>query len=227
MTKATQPLVIGLLGGVGSGKSTVARLFHAMGAEVFEADRVASDLLEDGEVRARLTAAFGKDILAADGQVDRARLAQLVFTSAPARETVNAIIHPRVIAELTRWLAARTAPAALRPLVLDVPLLLETPLRDLPQVMVFVDAPEAARRARVMQDRGWSTGELERRERAQASLEDKRGRADHVLHNDGSLVDLERQVRALWRTLLARGEDAGRDGGSGEPQSSGDCSDDR
>jgi dephospho-CoA kinase len=214
------PLIIGLLGGIGSGKSTVARILAELGAYVFNADQVANELLQDGEVARELTAVFGTGILAPEagghhadaapaaparaapeGRVDRGRLAALVFGDADKLERLNAILHPRVTRELEKRLAEEAGRARPRPVVLDVPLLLESALRDVPQVLVFVEAPETVRRARVAENRGWPGDELQRRERHQLATEEKRRRAHHVVRNTGTLSELERAVGELWQTL--------------------------
>jgi dephospho-CoA kinase len=179
----------------------VARLLGELGACVFNADQVANELLRDGQVSGELTAAFGNEILSPSGEVDRARLAALVFGNKARLERLNAIIHPRVVRELETRLAEEARNERHRPVVLDVPLLLESALREVPQVLVFVEAPESTRRARLVEHRGWSGDELERRERHQLEVGEKRKRAHHVVRNSGTLQELEHEVQGLWRTL--------------------------
>jgi len=188
--------VLGLVGGVGSGKSSVAGLLRARGLLVLDADAEARAVVELPEVCRALAVRFGADVLDARGQLDRGRLAQRAFADPAATADLNALVHPRV---RERLLAALEA-AGDRPVVLDVPLLLESPLAARVTRWVFVEAPEAAREARVS-GRGWPAGERARREGLQADLARKRARAAHVLENDGSLEHLEDQVAALLRQI--------------------------
>lgn len=188
--------VIGLLGGVGSGKSTVAALLVQRGFVLLDADAEARAAVGRPEVLQALVRRFGPGILAADGGLDRARLAAAAFDDRRATADLNAIVHPRV----RERLAAALEAAAGADVVLDVPLLLESPLAARVTRWVFVEAPEAARDARVA-GRGWPPGERARREALQADVAAKRARAGHVLENRGSLEHLEAQVDALLRQI--------------------------
>jgi len=188
--------VIGLLGGVGSGKSTVAQLLARRGLLVLDADAEARAAADLPEVRAALLRRFGADIEQPGGALDRALLARRAFADEASTADLNAIVHPAVRARLLEALRA----AGDRAVVLDVPLLLESPLAAHVTAWVYVDAPEGVREARVA-DRRWPTGERERREARQAPLPAKRARAHIVLENSGSLRDLEGQVDALLRRI--------------------------
>lgn len=191
--------VIGLLGGVGSGKSTVARLLAAHGARVLNADRIARRVLASPPVRAAVRRTWGPGVMRRDGRPDRAALSRLVFRDPGALRRLNRMIHPRAIARIrrdaARWRHGR------RPVVLDVPLLLETSLGRLCRVMLFVDAPAPARAQRTARTRGWTLREFARRERFQAGLARKRRRADVVIDNGGTRAATARQVAAFWRSL--------------------------
>ena len=189
--------VLGLLGGVGGGKSTVAGILARRGLRVLDADAEARAVAELPEVRAALATRFGADVLDAAGQLDRARLAERAFDSPEALAALNALVHPRV---RERLLAALDAAGA-APVVLDVPLLLESPLAARVTRWVFIEAAEQARERRVSQERGWPAGERARREAHQPALHAKRSRAGHVLENDGTIEHLERQVDALLRQI--------------------------
>lgn len=188
--------VLGLLGGVGSGKSTVAGLLARRGLLVLDADAEARAVIELPEVRTALAARFGADIVDPSGELDRARLAARAFADPAATADLNAVVHPRV---RERLLAALTA-AGDRPVVLDVPLLLESPLAALVTRWILVDTPEAQRESRIA-GRGWPAGERARREARQSDLSAKRSRAGHVLENRGPIEHLERQVDALLRQI--------------------------
>lgn len=184
--------VIGLLGGIGSGKSTVARLLGERGLAVLDADRLAREVVAEPAVRAALVARFGSAILDAAGGLDRAALARLAFADEAATADLNALVHPQVRRRLLDELA-RVGPRAA---VLDVPLLLESPLASLVDTWVYIEADDTQREARVA-TRNWPAGERERRERRQAELAVKRRRADYVLENSGTIDHLGRQVDAL------------------------------
>jgi len=189
-------LVVGLLGGVGSGKSTVARLMAARGFALVDADAEARAAVELPAVRERLAKRFGSDLFDAAGALDRERLARRAFADEAGTQALNEIVHP----EVRRRIEAALTAAEERPVVLDVPLLVESPLSGSVDVWVFIDAPTEQRDARVAR-RGWDPDERSRREARQADLAAKRRRADHVLENRGSIEDLEPQVDALLAKL--------------------------
>ncbi len=191
--------VIGLLGGVASGKSAVARVFAELGAETLDADAEAHRVLDEPDVQERIRRAWGDDVFEG-GRVGRARLAERVFRRRGEIEKLNAIVHPRVVERLRGRIRAareRGAPAV----VLDAPLLLEAGMADDCDALVFVDTPDERRRRFAAEQRGWPPEEAARREARQIPLDEKRRRADFVLHNTGSLDDLREQARALWREL--------------------------
>ena len=184
--------VIGLVGGVASGKSTVARMLVARGLLVLDADDVARDVVGDPAVLGALVDRFGAGILDGQGRLDRPELARLAFSSPQATQDLNAVVHPEVRRPLLGTLEA----AGERPVALDVPLLVESPLADKVTCWVFVQASETARDRRAEQ-RDWKPGERARREALQAAIADKRARADHILEDDGTIEDLEARVDAL------------------------------
>lgn len=200
--------VIGLSGGIGTGKSTVSQILAALGAVVVDADAIVHRLQAPGTpLVAEIAQAFGPHVLAPDGALDRKRLGDLVFRDPEARARLNALVHPRVGAEMARQLdEARRAGAPL--VVLDIPLLFEgragggRGASALPfDATVLVYAPRAVQIERTVARDGCPREEAERRVAAQMPIDDKRALADHVVDNGGSLEDTERQVRALWRLL--------------------------
>jgi dephospho-CoA kinase len=184
--------VLGLLGGVASGKSTVATLLARRGYLHLDADALARQAVERPEIRSALAARFGSDLHDGEGGLDRALLADRAFRDPAATADLNAIVHPWVRDRLVEGLDG----AGPRPVVLDVPLLMESPLAERVDTWVLVEAPEAARDARAA-SRGWSPGERARREARQADLVAKRRRADRVLENSGTIEDLERRLEVL------------------------------
>lgn len=190
-----RPWVVGLIGGIGSGKSTVASLFGELGAQVWNADTVVHELLDRPDVRRSLVRTWGEGI-APRGRVDRAALARVGFRDAASVRRLNAVLHPHVRRALRRAVACCRRSV----LVLDAPLLLEAGGAKGCDRIVFVEAPEGVRLRRVKR-RGWSPAELRRRERFQWPLEKKRKWADFIVDNGGSRAAAARQVRSLLRDL--------------------------
>jgi dephospho-CoA kinase len=192
-------LRVGLSGGIGSGKSTVARALSRRGAIVIDADAIAREVVEPGEPGlAAVVERFGPEVLDGDGRLDRPKLAALVFDDAAARAGLNAIVHPLVAAETARRIAAAPSDAVV---VIDVPLLVEA-ARSGYDAVVIVEAPEAVRLERLV-GRGMSPDDARRRMAAQAGDAERRKVADVILDNSGSEEDLERQIDALWAQLTA------------------------
>ncbi|MEZ5989112.1 MAG: dephospho-CoA kinase [Planctomycetota bacterium] len=191
------PLVLGLVGGVASGKSAVSAALAEAGLVVLDADRVAREVLASPELGPDLVRLFGPGVLGPDGP-DRALIADRVFRDPALRGELEALTHPRIRARLEAALARALAEGS--SVVLDVPLLLEGGLVDRCDVVVFVDVPDPVRRTRA-QARGLTAEDWRRRERAQAPLELKRARADRVVDNSGDLAALRRAVAALLAGL--------------------------
>lgn len=199
MTAPGGPFLIGIMGGVASGKSEAAAFFAAMGARVVDADAIAAKVLGIPEVREEIAARFGSAVTAPDGSVDRAALAEAAFgAGAEGVHALDAIMHPRVLEEVERGIAAAGMGEAV---VLDLPLLYEAGLAGRCDLLVFIDAPEA-NRARFAAKRGWAAGEAGRRQAAQASLDLKKKCSGISIKNDKTLDDLGLSVQNVWRKLV-------------------------
>jgi dephospho-CoA kinase len=193
-------LLVGLTGGIGSGKSTVAEMLGEHGAIVIDADDLARLAVDPGTPGfERLVAEFGERILDGAGGLDRAALAEVVFRDPEARRRLETIVHPEV-GKLFAEQAARYRDTD-RVVVYSVPLLVEAGLRDAFDVVVTVETSKEARAGRLEAGRGMSKLTARERMDAQASDEERRQAADIVIGNDGSLDDLRRDVAALWATL--------------------------
>ena len=202
-------LHVGLTGGIGSGKSTVATLLAAHGAVIVDADAIAREVLAPGTTGlAEVVAEFGPEVLAADGSLDRAALGRTVFADPAKLQRLEAITHPRVALESSRRLRAAPAEAVV---VYDVPLLVEKGLAAAHDVVVVVEAPLVDRLARLA-DRGVDEATARARLAAQADDDQRRAVADFVVDNSGDFPALERAVGSLWQALLehARGGPDGR-----------------
>lgn len=184
--------VIGLVGGIGAGKSTVAEVMRERGCLVIDADRDAKQALDRSDVAARLVEWWGVEILGADGKVDRARVSSIVFSDPEQRRRLESLVHPLVRADRDREIA-RAAAEGKRAVVIDAPLLFEAGSDRACDSIVFVDAPREVRLERV-KSRGWDESELAKREGAQLSLSEKQARCDQVIVNDGAVGSLAAKV---------------------------------
>jgi len=195
--------VIGLLGGVGAGKSTVAQMFAEEGCRVVDADAIAHAVLQQAEVKERVREAFGDGVFSPEGEVDRDRLGQAVFADAGRRQALERIVHPRILARMREEVEAAGAvgPSAV---VIDAPLILEKGLAPWCDYMVYIRASANVRRRRLRQARGWSRSEVQQREASQISLKTKRGRADYIIDNAASPEHTREQVRQILARLVAR-----------------------
>jgi len=206
--------LVGLTGGIGSGKSTVADLLRARGVPVVDVDVLARACMEPGPVLDAVLAHFGDGVRAQDGTLDRAALADVVFARPKARRELEALTHPcireRIDAELAR-LAAGSDAAQL--VVLDHPLLVESGAQVRVDAVVVVEAPEPLRVRRLVRGRGMRRKDVKARIANQASDADRRSVAHHVILNDLGLAELEESVELLLRELRS---EAGIDVSDGE-----------
>ena len=195
-------LMVGLTGGIGAGKSAVARRLAELGAVVIDSDALAREVVAPGTPGlAEVVAAFGPEVLDPDGALDRATLGRIVFADDERRRRLEAIIHPLVRARAAE-IAASAPPDAV--VVNDVPLLVEAGLAGLYQVVIVVLASEDVRVARLLRDRGMTEADVRARITAQATDEQRRAVADIVIVNDTDMDDLRSQVDAAWASLRAR-----------------------
>jgi dephospho-CoA kinase len=199
------PPIIGLAGGIGSGKSAVADILARLGCVVCNADSLAREALRQPEIRDEIVRWWGREVLDDAGEVDRPAVAAIVFGRPEERKRLESVVHPWV--QSRRKALFEQAPADARALVIDAPLLFEAGLDAECNAVIFVDADRARRLARVADRRGWDEHELSKREDSQLPLDDKRARSDYVISNNGDLQALAEQVR---RTLneIVRSADA-------------------
>ena len=191
--------MIGLTGGIGSGKSTVAGMLAALGAHVIDADRVGHEVYRPGtEGFRRVVEAFGREVVAADGTIDRQRLGARVFADPAALARLNALVHPLIGDEIRRRMQAARADDRARAIVVEAAIMLEAGWRFFDQIWVVVVERETAI-ARVTASRGLSREEVERRIDAQMSNAERRRVATEVIENDGTLAELRARVEAAGR----------------------------
>ncbi|MEE9607214.1 MAG: dephospho-CoA kinase [Myxococcota bacterium] len=199
--------IIGLTGGIGSGKSSVAALLAQLGATVIDADAIVHELQAPGAPLLReIAEAFGPSVLDASGALDREALAAIVFRAADQRSRLNAIVHPRVGAELARR-AAKALEAGADLVVLDVPLLFEgrggTAARTGMDTTLVVYAAEPIQIERTVARDGCTRDEAVRRIRAQLPMEEKKRLADYVIDNSGTREETEAQVRVFFDAIMS------------------------
>ncbi len=194
-------LKVGLTGGIGAGKSSAARRLEQLGAVIVDADQVAREVVAPGTAGlAEVTAAFGENVLAADGSLDRPALAAKVFSDPAARQRLEAIVHPRV-RQATAERVAAAAPDAV--VVNDVPLLVETGLAATFDLVIVVEAPEQVRIDRLVRDRGMTPSQAAERIAAQSSRQQRLAAADVVLDNSADVDALHAEIDSLWSSRLA------------------------
>lgn len=196
-------LLVGLTGGIGSGKSTVARMLEDRGAVVFDADALARKAVEPGTPgHDKVIERFGADILGPGGEIDRGALASVVFADPAARRELEGIVHPEVRRMFAE--ACEEHRGTDHVVVLSAPLLFETGMHTAFEVLIVVSAQVGTQIERLMRDRAMSEEAIRARIAAQAPLEDKAAVADVIVDNDGTLEELEGQVDRLWADLRAR-----------------------
>jgi dephospho-CoA kinase len=197
VSSLTKPPVLGLIGGIGSGKSWVAEQLARRGARVISGDEAGHEALRQPAIRERIARRWGSQVLDERGEVDRRKLGAVVFADPGHRQELEALVFPWIERRLSDRIAAASAEPGVLLIVLDAAVLLEAGWDRLCDAIVYVHAPRPVRLGRVAQQRGWSAEEVEARERAQLPLTDKVTRADFVLENSGDRDQVARQVDQL------------------------------
>jgi len=198
-------LLVGLTGGMGSGKSTVAAMLERRGAIVIDSDHLARRALEPGTPgHKRVLETFGNSVASSKGEIDRERLAQIVFAHEEARRRLESIVHPEVARLFSEAVEAYRDTD--RIVVYVVPLLVERSMQAAFDVVVAISASPETRKARLGADRGMRPEDVESRMSAQLSDDERKLAAHVVIQNEGSLQELERTVDGLWGDLLRRTE---------------------
>jgi dephospho-CoA kinase len=195
-------MVIGLTGGIGSGKSVVGGMLAELGAHVIDTDRVGHAVyLPGSEGWRRIVETFGREIVAADGTIDRKRLGAIVFADTERRRALNAIVHPLIFQSVLEEMSARRAAGFRGHFVLEAPILIEAKGTGMVEQIWLVVAPRGVVEARLANARNMTAQEIAARMGAQLSDDERRQHADVVLENDGDLAQLRGQVERAWRAL--------------------------
>lgn len=196
--------IIGIAGGIGSGKSFVAQLFGELGCGVIDSDAQVSEAYGQESVRNTLRQWWGGSVLQPDGSLNRKEVARRVFSDPAERKRLEALVHPIVAALRDQKMAEMASNPAILAFVWDTPLLFEVGLNDGCDAVVFVEAGEDVRLSRVAQGRGWDRSELLRRENLQWPLDRKRKISDYIVQNTADADFVRRQVRDVLSRILTR-----------------------
>jgi dephospho-CoA kinase len=204
VSKAGKKPIIGILGGIASGKSTVAAEFAKLGCKVIDADKIAHEVIEQKNIKKKIVDVFGSDVLNSASEVDRKKLAGVVFSSAKKLSLLNNIVHPLVIAQVEQLIEQYNRRNQVRAIVLDMPLLAEIGWTERCDRLIFVDCSEKIRlkRAKKM---GFNKNQIKIRENFQISLDNKKKLADNSIENNSGFSALVRQVADIFSDILDNG----------------------
>ena len=204
-------MIIGITGGIGSGKSSFARILADRGASLIDADKIGHEILERADVRRALVNSFGREIVDAEGRVDRGELGRRTFATAENLKTLNDIVHPPLVVEFKKQIREAAASGAGQKVIVDAALIYEWGDVELFDCIVVVEAGEEERLQRIRARTGLNSKEIRRRMAAQMPLAEKAARADIVVQNNGSVEDLEAVADRLWRQWVADAENSGEE----------------
>jgi dephospho-CoA kinase len=191
--------VVGLIGGMGSGKSLVAGLLAQRGAKLISGDELGHEALRQADVKARLVERWGPGILARNGEVERRRVAKIVFDDPQERKALERVVFPWIEERIREQIAEANSDPRVALVVLDAAIMLETGWNKVCTWLVYIDAPREERLRRLAQQRGWSLQDVEARERAQLPLAEKWSCAEFRIDNSGSPDEVVREVDELLR----------------------------
>lgn len=195
-------VIVGLTGGIGSGKSTVAGMFKDEGAHVIDFDYLARRVVEPDKPAWRdIVDYFGPEILSSDGTVNRSALAKIVFSDDKRRKVLEGFTHPRIFEEKDALIKAIKRKDPCSVVIVDIPLLFELDLRDMFDKVILAYVPRAIQIRRVLKKGALGREEVEKRLNAQIPIEEKRSLSDYIIHNEGSLKDTRDQIREIIREL--------------------------
>jgi dephospho-CoA kinase len=201
--KQNKKPIIGILGAIASGKSTVAKELEKRGCAVIDADTIAKGFLQADDVKKQIRDRFGSGVFDKVGQVDKTKLAETVFVDESAVKAINDIIHPRVLAETEHLIEQYQKDRQVKAVVLDIPLLLETGWEKRCDKLIFVDCREPIRLNRIAKKRVFDENQLKKRENFQISLDKKAKISHYIVDNNNSLSELTKQIGEIFPALIS------------------------
>ncbi|MGA1979693.1 MAG: dephospho-CoA kinase [Sedimentisphaerales bacterium] len=204
MEKSKKKPIIGILGGVGSGKSTVAGQFRKLGCAVIDADEIAHNLLERKDLRKKIAARFGRTVLSRDGKISRRKLARIVFADADKLSALNKIIHPLVHKRVRELIKKAKGQKRVKAIVLDMPLLMEVGWAKRCDKLIFVRCKQRIRAKRSKKMGILDLRELKNRENFQISLDKKKSIADNTIDNNSGFSALARQITDIFSGIMGK-----------------------
>ena len=196
--------VIGIAGGIASGKSTIAEMLESLGADIINADKICHRLINTKDIACKITKRWGDHMLDDHGKVKRHMLAEIVFSEREEVSALNSIIHPKAIKEIKSRVAKLQVEAATKAIVIDAALVVESNLIDICDIMLFVDTKKNTCKTRVQNSRKWPLDEITKREKFQGLLQQKREIADVVINNNHSKEDTLYQVKDFWYQFITK-----------------------
>lgn len=199
-----KPKLIGITGGISSGKSTVARMLASLGAEIIDADEMCHRLILEKKTKDKIAERFGSTVLDTYGKIDRSRLAEIVFQDKACLEDLCNILHPIVIEQIRSKITEIEKRGRRKAIVIDAALLEESDLSLMCDFIIFVNTGKDHRVIRSKIGRHWQDGELEKRERFQMALEDKKKKADYVVDNNFTEENTFRQIKEFWQLYIEK-----------------------
>ncbi len=202
--KLTTPVpVLGIVGGIGSGKSYVSSLFAKLGAVVIDADRIGHEALVQPAIIEKIRDYWGEVVLTTDQQIDRKKLGAIVFANAHEKTRLEALVHPYIHQAILKQIEQAARNTGIRLVILDAAIMLETGWKDACEAVIFVEASESVRLQRVAA-RGWDAAELKKREASQWPLEKKKALCQHIIPNEGDEVFTKTLVNDLFTRYARR-----------------------
>ncbi len=196
--------VIGIAGGIASGKSTIAEMLKSLGADVIDADKICHQLINTEDIAHEITKRWGNHIQDNRGKIKRHALAEIVFSNREEVSALNSIIHPKAIEQIKSRIATLKDDAATKAIVLDAALLVESNLIDICDITLFVDTKKDTCKTRVQNSRKWPLDEITKREKFQGLLQQKREIADVIINNNHSKEDTTNQVKDFWYQFITK-----------------------
>ena len=205
MNRKARKKIIGILGGIGCGKSTVAAGFGKLGCGVINADKIAHRVLEKPKIKKELLKLFGNDIINANGKIDRWKVAEIVFKSPAKVAQFNRITHPPVLAQIEQLIEEYNRQPCIKAIVLDVPLLAEIDWTKRCDKIIFVECGRKKRLQRSQKNGLWDEDKIKIREKFQISLDRKKKIAEYIVDNNVNLTDVERQIAEIFTNIMENG----------------------